>query len=541
MLVIIILACGKNSDYEQMHNELMRAKAQNENYESFSSDSIMLCVADFFDSNGTANEQILSHYLLGCVYRDLGDMPRALECYHHAIGRADTINGNCDYSLLGKVHGQMAYIYNKELLPLNQLEQLRYCRRYSLMAGDTLAAIKAEDFCASAYYLLGNIDSCIAIKEHCAELYHMHGEKVRYGEVLSALIAFYVENNEKDKAERCIREVEQTQEFFQNNGDVIAGREIYYYNKGLYLLESGMTGEAGKCFRKLAATAGSNTNKEIAASRGLALLYERMGMADSTAKYAMHSYLLNDTINQRLMQATMPKMQAMYDYSQYKKAAATKTKEAAEARMIILLLTIGLLLTFTIGYIIVANIRKKKQSELLQQQHDYEMKLTLMQKAKEDLNALLADNENRNKKLIEQKTIEIDNYKRQIVAYKNDGRTAEERILCSSVVKNFQKMCRTGTVPTETDWDDLRMQMNMEMPEFYGIMNSNEQLSKAEYHICILIKLGFGIKEMCNLTGFDKYKMSKTRRQLLHKVYKQEGSSGDFDKLVRKIMSSTLF
>ena len=55
------------------------------------------------------------------------------------------------------------------------------------------------------------------------------------------------------------------------------------------------------------------------------------------------------------------------------------------------------------------------------------------------------------------------------------------------------------------------------------------------------IKLGFGIKEMCNLTGFDKYKMSKIRRQLLQKVYQKDGSSSDFDHLVRKIMSVALF
>jgi lipopolysaccharide biosynthesis regulator YciM len=50
----------------------------------------MLAVADYYDRNGTANERMEAHYLLGCVYRDLGDAPRALTSYNNAVDCADT-------------------------------------------------------------------------------------------------------------------------------------------------------------------------------------------------------------------------------------------------------------------------------------------------------------------------------------------------------------------------------------------------------------------------------------------------------------------
>ena len=56
LLSLLLLACGKGGDYEQMHEQLMKAKAQNENYEPFESDSMMLHVADYFDRNGTDND-----------------------------------------------------------------------------------------------------------------------------------------------------------------------------------------------------------------------------------------------------------------------------------------------------------------------------------------------------------------------------------------------------------------------------------------------------------------------------------------------------
>ena len=65
LLSLLFFACGKGGDYEQMRKQLMKAKTQNENYESFSSDSMMLRMADYFDRNGTANEKIMAHYLLG--------------------------------------------------------------------------------------------------------------------------------------------------------------------------------------------------------------------------------------------------------------------------------------------------------------------------------------------------------------------------------------------------------------------------------------------------------------------------------------------
>ena len=46
LLSLLLFACGKGGDYEQMRKQLMKAKTQNENYEPFSSDSMMLRVAE---------------------------------------------------------------------------------------------------------------------------------------------------------------------------------------------------------------------------------------------------------------------------------------------------------------------------------------------------------------------------------------------------------------------------------------------------------------------------------------------------------------
>ena len=45
---------------ERMYYELIRAKVQNRAYVDFTTDSVMLEVADYYDHHGTANERMLA-------------------------------------------------------------------------------------------------------------------------------------------------------------------------------------------------------------------------------------------------------------------------------------------------------------------------------------------------------------------------------------------------------------------------------------------------------------------------------------------------
>ena len=94
----------------RMKYELLHAAAQNKAYISFTSDSVMKEVVDYYDSHGTANEQLQAHYVLGCVYRDLNDAPRALHCYQDAVDKADTTSEDCNYNLPSRVYNVMGYI-----------------------------------------------------------------------------------------------------------------------------------------------------------------------------------------------------------------------------------------------------------------------------------------------------------------------------------------------------------------------------------------------------------------------------------------------
>lgn len=89
-----------------MKCRMLMAKAQNKLYLSMPTDSIFQEVVDYYDSKGSDNEKMQAYYLMGCVYRDQKEAPRAMMSYKKAVEYADTLSKKCDYCTLSKVYGQ---------------------------------------------------------------------------------------------------------------------------------------------------------------------------------------------------------------------------------------------------------------------------------------------------------------------------------------------------------------------------------------------------------------------------------------------------
>ncbi|MBQ7471409.1 MAG: hypothetical protein IJS97_03175, partial [Prevotella sp.] len=87
---------GEASSTLRMRYALLRADALNKCDSVLPSDTLLRVVAGYYDRHGSAKERMRAHYLLGRCYHDLGEAPRALECYQHAAEQADTTRDDCD-------------------------------------------------------------------------------------------------------------------------------------------------------------------------------------------------------------------------------------------------------------------------------------------------------------------------------------------------------------------------------------------------------------------------------------------------------------
>jgi tetratricopeptide (TPR) repeat protein len=143
------------SKAQRMRYNLLYAKAMNKGYVDFTSDSIMKDVTAYYDHHGSDNDKLMAHYLLGCVYRDMGDAPSAINCFNDATEYAGKDKNS--YLMLCCIHGQIADLLEKQTLDKEYLKELDLTAHYAWLAGDTLDAISCENsfHCHADVYKVG--------------------------------------------------------------------------------------------------------------------------------------------------------------------------------------------------------------------------------------------------------------------------------------------------------------------------------------------------------------------------------------------------
>ena len=287
---------------DRMYHYLLLADACNKCYDTLPSDTILQEVADYYDRHGTPNEQVRAHYLLGCTYRDMGEAPQALNCYQTAVSCADTTSSDCNYRLLMSVYGQMEELFYKQNLPQDLLEVSNKYSQFALLIQDTLKYIRNLELQTKAYDLMGDTLKMQESIKTAQKLYKAHGyiEQSTSGNGTLAYIAII--RGELSEAKELMDEYESKSGLFDSEGNIIKGREGYYYTKGMYYQSQGKLDSAEYYMRKML-----NTSNDVDAYRGLLSVYRERNDKDSLVKYvqlyekaidAYSNYLQIETVGQ---------------------------------------------------------------------------------------------------------------------------------------------------------------------------------------------------------------------------------------------------
>ena len=309
------------SKAQQMHYDLIYAKAMNKSFVDFTTDSVMKRVVAYYDKHGSMNERMLAYYLLGCVYRDLQDAPASLDNYYKAVELADTTSASCDYALLARIHGAMLVLYNKESSPLMSIKEAKFAARYAWMAKDTLAAVVAYRNQVGGYYDLGNSDSVLSISLKAHDFCRKNGLVTEMYHGLNAIIDVYINRKDYKRAGYYIQMMRQKSNSFITPNQVRRGSELLYYNIGRYYCGIGKVDEGIGYFRKILTADHITFNQKEAAYRGLHTAYQLKGIPDSISKYAQLFVNANDSSYRHSTVESMYNIQSMYDYQHYQQRA----------------------------------------------------------------------------------------------------------------------------------------------------------------------------------------------------------------------------
>ena len=531
-LLALGLSIGCSGDKAQRLQQLEQLEQQNRSGQPMLNDSLAEDLVKYFDRHGDANERMRSRYILGRTYYCLDELPRALETYSEAIDCADTTSSDCDFAKLSRVYGQKALIFDAQIQPQSQLENLRIAEFYAWKGKDTIMAIECFSLQADPYSYLKKIDSVILVCDKAYDMFCKNNKRDRASQMRGREITSLIHNNELKKAGQCVKDYEAHSQLFYKGG-ISKGHEIYYYIKGKYYLALNQLDSAEYMFRKELRD-GKDLNNQIAGCKGLQELYEQKHIPDSIAKYAKLSYELNDSTYLLSEMQNIQKFQASYNYHHQKELAEQSKRDAERSRIVFVCFIVVLM---AIGGIAFASYRSKKQKELA----DYRRNLDALGKVQSELQALCGEEADvptliaRKNEEIRQLQLRISEFKKHIAD--KDKADLEDRLSHACIVLHLNDLLTKNPVPqaTRDDIHQLSSLLNEQIPTFYNTLNASVVLRPLEYEVCMLTRCHFKPSAIARLLDLDESYVSNIRRRILHKVYGIEGNPRDLDERLMAI------
>lgn len=521
---------------QRMRYELLYHKAMNKACITFTSDSVMKKVVDYYDHHGSANERMLANYVLGCVYRDMHEAPTALEYYNKATEQADTTSADCDYGTLYRVYSQMGFLFSKQYLPYQELDAFGKAVKYAYLAKDTLNAIVNYQNRGDAYYYLGNKDSVIAINLHAASMFKQIGNDYAATIAFGCNSDYYLEEHDTINALKTFKAYFSTE--YEGNSEYEDSKAYVLCQKGTYYMLTAQMDSALICLQQSLILCKTYSNK-AATTKALAQYYEKINQPAKAMKYALQSSVYNDSDLIEARKTQLQQVQAMYDYGRNQeiaRKAEQKAKRSIQMNYIIVLTCIIFFLFFSYIYRRQLAFKKKRiaVSRLL-----YEDCLLKLKRLQEEKTQLVAENDKKLAQLITEKENAISKLKAEIndmqEKYSFSSMPDADIVLKDSSI--YKKIKFIEVHPKEEmheeDWKELADMVEKVIPNFIPMLK--KQVSYKNYLICLLIRLRIPASLMARLLNLSDAAISKSRKNMLKKICEKEGKPKEFDEYVLHI------
>jgi hypothetical protein len=512
-----------------MKCRMLMAKAQNKLYLQLSADTKFQEVVDYYDSWGTDNEKMQAYYLMGCVFRDQKDAPKAMMSYKKAIECADTLRKECDYKVLFGIYGQMADIYRYQYLHKQSIECYKKYSYYAAKANNMASYIQGFELIASEYYALGDTLKAVEQIKKGYWQYKAYGMRQDAAQMLPTLIYVCLQRAQYQQAHYYMDIYEKESGLFDKNNNILTGREHYYKAKGMYFLGINRIDSAEYYYRKL-----GRYGFRYETAQGLLSVYRKHLNGDSIRKYSISceqemDKILNSTQADAVIQAN-----SLYDYKRLQKQMSDMVIQEEKNKNVLLLMGFIALFFSIYVYNKYKNNLRKKEIRLAKLNKEYLQAVDNAQNTIADYMEL-----KKNTTLFEQKMIKkinvlqdvIDQYEAKLENVKQSDRIiAIENSDIFLKFKNATTPKLKAILPNQDDWKTLEILFKQYFPLVYAKI-SRTKLSTQEFHVCVLSWLKFDNREMSILLQTTTSSICNAKQKANYKLFDQNSASSLYKNL----------
>ena len=500
---------------------MLKAKAQNKLYLPMPSDTIFNEVVSYYDRHGSANDRMLSRYLLGCIYRDMKKYPQTILAYQDAICFADTTETGCDYYLLSCIYSQMGRIYASCNLPSYARKSYNKSIWYSIKSEHIREAIFDMEALAYLDYIVGDTLDAVKHALETEKLYRKHGFIKESFSVYPIFIYSYLCRGQYEQAHRLMKKYRLHSGNFDAEGNLKPGREHYYKALGQYFLGISRNDSAEYYFRKL-----GNYNFGYESAQGLLKVYSVKNDNDSVSKYT------------RLCEAEMDSILTKKKASELIQASSSHTfdrikTKANKSRKI---LTVIALLCAVVAVVLVFYGRRLFRK--------YKSRIANLDNSLSETEEAYRQISNSHKKAICEVDIEhvsessvycpdvTRNKESDVFAGKTDKQKEYKKIFIESAentrefvtknagyVGNLKQKADIGKPMSSNEWKALRNDVAQNLGKIYNIVFEKDILSEQEAKVCILLLLGLKSGHIAALIGKSSQRVSNAKAIINKKLF----------------------
>ena len=500
---------------------MLKAKAQNKLYLPMPSDTVFMEVVSYYDRHGSANDRMLSRYLLGCIYRDMKKYPQTILAYQDAICFADTTETGCDYYLLSCIYSQMGRIYASCNLPSYARKSYNKSIWYSIKSEHIREAIFDMEALAYLDYIVGDTLDAVKHALETEKLYRKHGFIKESFSVYPIFIYSYLCRGQYEQAYRLMKKYRLHSGNFDAEGNLKPGREHYYKALGQYFLGISRNDSAEYYFRKL-----GNYNFGYESAQGLLKVYSVKNDNDSVSKYT------------RLCEAEMDSILTQKKASELIQASSPHTfdrikPKANKSRKI---LTVIALLCAVVAVVLVFYGRRLFRK--------YKSRIANLGNSLSETEEAYRQISNSHKKAICEADIEhvsessvycpdvTRNKESDVFAGKTDKQKEYKKIFIESAentrefvtknagyVGNLKQKADIGKPMSSNEWKALRNDVAQNLGKIYNIVFEKDILSEQEAKVCILLLLGLKSGHIAALIGKSSQRVSNAKAIINKKLF----------------------
>ena len=261
--------------------------------------------------------------------------------------------------------------------------------------------------------------------------------------------------------------------------------------------------------------------------------------------------LYEDSLLQIIRTEIINKIDALYNYQQYKQENITLKQQTFRQKSLLFSIILSLLFLLSIGIVFWQKHKRKEQSILLQQEklkrlqeEQYQYSQTQIEENNKKINnlsILLQDAKQTNDKLrqnllqAQKELIEKTNI--QLKAAQAIKESSWINLQQTNVWKKLHQPIEKNEIikMTDTDWMELTKSIEEIYPNFIQRLNELSHLSKKELQVCLLIKINISLTHIANIVCSSKQGISSLRERLYKKFVGKKGKPKDCDNFIRNL------